>query len=115
MKRNMDLIRLLLLEIEGEPPAPNLSTYTEEQKLYHKRILIESGLLRGVFDCNDDGTNPVVFVSGLTWRGHEFLDTARNESVWKQAMERIKDAGVQVALPVLHELLTVYVKKHLGL
>ena len=33
MKRDMDLIRLSLLEVEGEQPAPNLSEYTEEQKV----------------------------------------------------------------------------------
>ncbi len=30
MKRDMNLIRLLLLETEGEDPQPDLSAYTEE-------------------------------------------------------------------------------------
>jgi hypothetical protein len=33
VKRDMNLIRLLLLETEGEEPKPDLSTWTEEQRV----------------------------------------------------------------------------------
>ena len=46
----MDLIRLLLLETEGEQPAPDLSDFTEEQKGYPKALLIEAGLKRQIKD-----------------------------------------------------------------
>ncbi len=32
MRRDMNLIRLLLLELEGEEPRPDLSAYTQEQQ-----------------------------------------------------------------------------------
>lgn len=46
MKRDMDLVRLLILEVEGEEEV-NLSGYTDEQKLYHKYLLIDAGLAEG--------------------------------------------------------------------
>ena len=33
MKRDMELIRLSLLEVEGEEPSPDLSGYSEDQKV----------------------------------------------------------------------------------
>jgi len=43
----MNLIRLLLLETEGEDPKPDLSAYTEDQCVYHSALLIEAGLVDG--------------------------------------------------------------------
>ncbi len=36
MKRDMELIRLSLPEVEREEPAPDLSGYTEDQNVYHR-------------------------------------------------------------------------------
>lgn len=44
MRRDMDLVRLLLLQVEGEE-APDLSAYTNEQQIYHKALLIDAGLV----------------------------------------------------------------------
>ncbi len=44
MKRDMDLIRLLLRGYEGEEPKPDLSNYTNEQKVYHDQLLADAGL-----------------------------------------------------------------------
>ena len=51
----------------------------------------------------------------LTWKGHEFLDAARNDTIWKKALGHIKKAGVQVTLPVLEEVLKKAAKDLLGL
>ena len=53
MKRDMELIRLSLLEVEGEKPVPDLSAYTEDQKVYHMALCIEAGLVDG--DIVKDG------------------------------------------------------------
>jgi hypothetical protein len=49
-------------------------------------------------------------VNRLTWQGHEFLATARDDSVWKEAKERlggrIGDVGFQVVSNLLTALLT---------
>jgi hypothetical protein len=47
MKRDMELIRLSLLEVEREEPAPDLSGYTKDQKVYHMALYIKAGLVDG--------------------------------------------------------------------
>lgn len=44
MKRDMELIRLLLLEVEGEEPKPDLSAYSSETQAYHLALLVDAGL-----------------------------------------------------------------------
>jgi len=51
----------------------------------------------------------------LTWAGHEFLDAARNETVWKKASERIKKSGVDVTISLLKDILNQLLKQSLGL
>lgn len=115
MKRDMDLIRLLLLETEGEEPKPDLSGYTEAQLLYHSALLIEAKLIHGSILKDGEGEIATTMTSGLTWAGHEFLDAARNDTIWKQATDKLKQAGVQVTFSVLQELLKKLLKDSLGL
>ncbi len=115
MKRNMDLIRLLLIEVEGEEPKPDLSKFTEKQQVYHLALLIEAGFIHGTTIKDQNGEETSVIFTRLTWAGHEFLDVAKNETAWKTAGERIKKAGVQVTISLLEELLKQVLKNTLGL
>lgn len=51
----------------------------------------------------------------LQSEGHEFLDAARNDTIWKKAGEKIKQSGVQVTVSLLEELLKKLLKESLGL
>ena len=114
MKRDMNLIRLLLLETEGEEPKPDVSAFTEARLLYHSALLIEAGLVHGTIIL--DNGQPINTVTlRLTWAGHEFIDAARNDTVWRKALERIKKSGVDVPLSLLKEILTQVLKQSLGL
>ena len=115
MKRDMDLIRLLLLQIEGEPPAPHLSGYTDQQKLYHLALLIEADLVDGRVVHNGQAEVAQAHVIRLTWKGHEFLDAARDQGVWDQAWKKLREQGFQVTIAVMTELLTAVAKSRLGL
>lgn len=115
MKRDMDLIRLLLLQTEGEEPKPDLSRYTQAQVLYHSALLIEAKLVHGSTIEDGDGEIATTITSRLTWAGHEFLDAARNDTIWKKAGEKIIHSGVQVTVSVLEELLKKLLKESLGL
>ena len=41
----------------------------------------------------------------LTWAGHEFLDNARNDTIWRGVLSKIKSAALTVSFDVLAELL----------
>ena len=50
-------------------------------------------------------------VIGLTWKGHEFVDAARNETRWKKAMGIVRDKGGSITLDVLKEPLISMIKE----
>ena len=115
MKRDMNLIRLLLLETEGEEPKPDLSSYTEEQQVYHASLLIEAGLVHGRINCDTTGQPVNTVILRPTWGGHEFLDAARNHTIWHKASDRIKNSGVDVTISLMKDILNQLLKQSLGL
>jgi hypothetical protein len=111
----MNLIRLLLLETEGEEPKPDLSAYSVEARVYHSALLIEADLVHGHIQTNGSGQPVGTVIWRPTWSGHEFLDAARNDTIWHKAGERIKKSGVDVTLSLVKEILNQLLKDSLGL
>ncbi|WP_257657714.1 DUF2513 domain-containing protein [Parapedobacter lycopersici] len=110
MKRDMDLIRSILLDAEENAVdetdfyMPEIPEYSEDQISYHNGLLYDSGLINAYRTANK--TNGVrYYVRRLTWQGHEFLDSARNENVWNKAKETAKSKGLDLGLDVMKELL----------
>lgn len=98
MKRDMELCRKILLEIEEQYVDESLylqiDGYTVEAIAYHCRLLHEAGLLLS-FDAqyaNDHLYN--YEVGPLTWEGHNFLDEIREDTVWGKTKDVIKKEGL---------------------
>jgi hypothetical protein len=99
MKRDMDLIREILRAVEACEDShginsPIIEGYNEAQIAYHLRLLVDGGLIEvgsvaGEFQQEDEyiGIN-------LTWGGQEFLNAARDDSLWKKAKEAVINSGV---------------------
>ena len=108
MKRDMDLIRAMLLKIEEYPhgysPQIEIDGYDGEQIGYHAVLLGEAGLAV-VENTSAHGANsPSAMVVRITWSGHEFLDAARDKTIWNQAKDKIGSATIQVWMTVLSTL-----------
>jgi hypothetical protein len=59
----MHILRLLLLETQVEKPKPNLSAFiSEDRRVDHSALLIESGLFRGQI-IEDGNGHPAETVS----------------------------------------------------
>lgn len=86
MRRDWNLIRLLLLQIESGKAQVDLDKYTPEKQLYHSVLLIESGLAHGKIVPDETGEPIHTSIQRLTWSGHDFLDATRNESIWNKAI-----------------------------
>ena len=118
MKRDMDLIRKMLLAIEadehGFAPKIEINGYTEEEIGYHAVLLGEAGLVK-VCDVTGLGNkSPEAIITRLTWAGHEFVDSARENQRWnlaKDLINKVGGASIQIWVIVLTEL----IKKNLGL
>lgn len=119
MKRDMDLIREILMAIEEDPHgfAPKnieIDGYTEEQIKYHAVLLGEAGLVNVVDVTNFGSKSPEAVIIRLTWAGHEFLESARENQIWNQAKNLINKIG-GASIHIWMMLLTELVKKKLGL
>ena len=103
MKRDMDLIRTLLLEIESWPPGARvpstrivIAPYTEEQIRYHAELLHDAGFIGGVLAVHRASGERPAIVGRLTWHGHEFVDATRSDIVWaavKQRADTVEHGG----------------------
>jgi hypothetical protein len=116
MKRDFELIRSLLLEMEGEQSI-DLSAYTEEQVNYHKALIVEAGFAEGLVhypSSRQTDIPDVARLTRLTWEGHEFLDKAQNEKTWNRAKGLIKEKGLSLSLDALKIALTESVKMMLS-
>jgi Hypothetical protein (DUF2513) len=110
----MNLIRALLLEVEGEDPKPDLSQYTDEQKIYHSALIVEAGLVDGQIIDNGMGYPAGTAIIRLKWDGHEFLDAARDEESWQKATTTVAKAGGAFTISILSEILAQFIKQKLG-
>jgi hypothetical protein len=120
MKRDLDLIRKMILAIEDHPEgwAPQGLTfdgYTPEQVGYHTYLLIDAGLAKGEDASAMGSTGPEGFITSLTWKGHEFADAARDDTRWKKAMGIVKEKGGSVTLDILTQLLGSLMRGAFGL
>jgi hypothetical protein len=108
----MDLVRTILLRIEssssGWASSPfNIAGFTPEQVGYHAHIMKEDGLIEAVDVTTFESKSPEAMPTALTWKGHEFLDLARDQKRWnlaKATISRVGSAPVSVWMKVLNDL-----------
>ena len=119
MKRDMDLIREMLLAIEshehGFAPKIEIDGYTQEEIGYHAILLGEAGLAVVSNVTTMGSKSPEGIINHLTWAGHEFLDASRDKRIWNQAKDKISQIGGGATIQVWIALLIELGKKQLGL
>ncbi|MEQ8849368.1 DUF2513 domain-containing protein [Botrimarina sp.] len=107
MKRDLDLCRRLLADIEGHGPdcavtalRPGVTGEAEETVRYHVRLLIDAGLVKEV----DRATGGVPCVR-LTNAGHELLELAHSEARWREAKWVVGQSTGGQSLAVVRQVL----------
>lgn len=95
-KRDMDLIRTILLQVEGEgqpdlPNMPKLDGVSDELVAYHIRMMMEAGLLTAVDASSFDGEEYIQI--SMTWDGHEFLEKVRDPEIWQKTKASAAKVG----------------------
>lgn len=106
MKRNMELIRKILFEVEenvNNVSIENLeiSGYTMEEVAYHCAILFEGGYLHDYEGEYGSGELYAFGVSRLTWEGHNYLDKIRDDKVWNKTKAILIQKGLPIAFDVV--------------
>ena len=96
MRRNLDLARAILLDIEsrGSPNElvdPKIAGHNELEISYHVMLLEDAGLIRAM-----DRSAIGIFrwsAGALTWSGHELVEYARDEALWDAAKRDVAAAA----------------------
>lgn len=114
MKRDMDLIRLLLIQQETEESPPELEQYDQNLIVYNAVLMHDAGLIEAHITTGPEGTPENVAINRLTWAGHDFLDSSRDPSIWAKAKEKVLKPGVSWSFSILTEYLKAEAKQKLG-
>ncbi len=112
MKRDFDLVRLLLLNIEGESEV-DLSGYNTKKIDFHKALLIDADFAEGIIHKHTmriDGIPDYVDIKRLTWEGHEFIDKSRDVGVWEKAKNSLFKKGLVLSFFALKSALNEIIK-----
>ena len=104
MKRDMDLVRELLLALEDVPAhfdrtvrlaigegALALVGRSNEEIAYHIRIMTQGDLI-SMGGISEDGV-AIEKYYGFRWSGHEFLDDVRDPKAWAAAKDGAAKVG----------------------
>ena len=106
MKRDMELVRKLLFLAEADGKDDKLCEEYEQEKVSgHVAILLDAKLIDGVVEYDQVGRPFASVILRVTWAGHEFLDNARNDTVWDKVTSTIKNAATTASFEVLVEML----------
>lgn len=117
MSRDMDLVRELLLRLDALPVGRlyivtgsdkefDVPGYKPNVINHHLEMLAKAGFIDAPGSWPGHGG---IAYRGLTWEGHDFLDTVRDPEVWK----RTKDGATKMGgwtFGLLKDLGTAYLK-----
>lgn len=114
MKRDMDLVRLILLEIEDKFRSTALHNlaidgYDTETVAYHCKILYEAGLISDYKAQYADNEIYVFGVGSLTWDGNDFIEKIRDNSQWKKVKDTITQKGLPMVIETIKTIANAFV------
>ena len=96
MKRDMELIRKILVAVEDHPEPDGsvplrFDGYSDQEVSYHVKLLSDQGLIEAT-DCRSLQDFSLKARS-LTWGGHDFVEAIRDDTRWNKVKKWVLDAG----------------------
>lgn len=132
MKRDWDVVRLILTKLEELPDPLSTLTYIDfyaddrikpdadlteldRQVSYHMELLIEAGLVVGTMDDAVTLYAKEFRAYRLTWAGHEFLEAIRNDTVWNKTKDTFASRGLDMTFETIKAVASAAMTSMLGL
>lgn len=115
----MDLIRKILFAVEESDRDPlkwvplRFNGYDDKTISYHVWLLIDAGLIEGTDLSSSNGFS--YQAKHLTWAGHEFLQSIRDDTVWIKAKEKVLQPMASWTFGILMEWLKQEIKQKVGI
>jgi hypothetical protein len=101
MKRDMDLMREILLEVEKLNSmerwvARPLMGHSKEEVVAHVRLAMDAQLVGGAVT-----SSLAASVHRLKSDGYDFLEASRDTELWEDAKKRAQSAGVPITIAAM--------------
>lgn len=105
MKRDMDLVREILITLSEANEPINASVFTSERYdyelvAYHFQIMDEAGLIEAKFLRADGNPYYSARAIRLTWQGNDFLSSITSDTVWRKVKNVLSKIATDVPLEV---------------
>lgn len=119
MKRDLDLIRDLLLYIEASETYPvhsydiEIPEADESQILFHIELLIDADYIEAL-NSSTIGRRSY-YIYRLTMSGCDYLDSVRDEQIWKDTASKIISAAGSATLEIVKSVAQTIIMSKLGL
>lgn len=118
MKRDWDVVRQILLELEeAEGPTVRMvgiDGMDGQVFGYHAKLMRDAGLVEAEIQEWLEGRINAQ-VDRMTWKGHEFLDSIRHKSIWDKIKANAEEKGVSLTFETIKLLATSVIKHKLGI
>ena len=115
----MDLCRKILIEVESWPTttAPDIVViegYSAGAVGYNAWLLADQELIEGM-DMTGAGDAVDIFAPRcLTAKGHDFLEHARDDTIWQKAKAKLASLGGPMTTQTLLMILKQLIAKQIG-
>jgi len=121
MRRDMDLVRKILLDMERKSfeelgAEIHIPGYSQLDIHHHLKLMTQAGLIEA---ANISANNDEYFIpTDITWYGHDFMDAARDDTRWNKAKSvagKVGGVAFDILREILKELAEVAIKTQMGL
>ena len=124
MKRDLNLFRAILLEIEKMPAgedwilkenSPHLYSNESEETaiLEHLILMQDSHLISKAVSKGSSGCYELC-PCNLTNEGYDFLDAVRNTSIWEKIKTTVLDKGISYSIEAIVQIAKKLAKEQLA-
>lgn len=120
MKRDLNLIRSILLDIQAAPAGQAIQGFTYDGKeqpeiLEHVQLLLDADFIDGHVTTGNMNEPVACLIFRMKWSGQEFLAKAKNDTLWKKVLAQAEEKGGSTSIAVINALLEAAAKKYVGL
>ena len=125
MKLSIDCVRAVLLFLEENLDCVDsiqlddieLKKFDDKDVLYSSIKLHEAGYISGKLMKTIAG-DMVGYITDITWEGHKFLDTVRDNKVWRETktiLSKVSSASISFVSSVASQVLANIISQYMGL